>query len=117
MFFCSLLCASAFFVFIGLFAIMLRVNPHGRWRNPRRRLWTYVGLAALLSLALLAVFLVLSENAGLITFGTAVQISFPGDYLAAGTTGYLLLGLLAVALLAPIVVALILVRPDRKPKY
>lgn len=113
MFFLAYFLIAALIIAIGLFAIMLRVNPHGRWRNPRRRLLGYL-LGALAIVILGAViFTAVSTSVGLMAFGVAQDFNFPADYFAAGGAGIGLLVLLALLLLSPLALAARLQKPDK----
>jgi hypothetical protein len=113
MFYLIYFLAALLFLLIGLFAVMLRVNPYGRWRNPRQRLWRYVGGAALIVVLGAALFTALASMAGLMTFGAAQVARFPADFLAAGGSGIGLLVLAGLLAISPLALAARMQKPDK----
>ncbi|HZW04556.1 MAG TPA: hypothetical protein VFF68_11560 [Anaerolineaceae bacterium] len=106
--------AIAVMILIGLFAILLRVNPHGRWRNPRSRILGYVGTAVLVALLGIVLFTALAAWVGLMALGVVQDFNFPADFMNAGAAGWGLLALLALLVLSPLALATRFARPDKK---
>ena len=101
-------------ILIGLFAVLLRVNPHGRWRNPPRRILGYVGTAVLVALLGIVLFTALAAWVGLMSFGVVQDFNFPADFTTAGAAGWGLLALLALLVFSPLALAARFARPDKK---
>lgn len=100
-------------ILIGLFAVLLRVNPHGRWRNPRNRILGYLGTAVLVAVLGMVLFTALAAWVGLMSFGVAQDLNFPGDFTTAGAAGWGLLALLVLLVLSPLALAARFARPDK----
>jgi hypothetical protein len=88
---------------LGLLAIAQARKPIGEVRGG---LLCYSGLAALASVLGLAGFILFSMQLNLLAFGVPQDYSIPGDYLAAGPAGLLVLALGAAGMLSPLLVAL-----------
>jgi hypothetical protein len=79
----------------------------GAWWLTRRRLRPrgYAAGAWAASLIMLVLFEILSIWAGLVPYRGAGSFSYPGDYLAFGFAGWLIMLLLPAGFLAPLLIA------------
>lgn len=104
MFIGAYLCVSAFVFGLGLLALLAFVKGATMARTLRQQLIAYSAVSLTLIGLGLAAFIGFSAMAGLMRFRGAGSWSYPGDYLAAGPVGWIVMLLPLIGILSPLLI-------------
>jgi len=112
MFFGAYFCAGSFTFVLGLVALATLFDGQATMVSFRGRALRYIGLSVAISVLCLVAFVGLSYMTGLMRFGKATHWSYPGDYLAGGPLGWVLMIIPLLGVVAPLVLALLSKRQE-----
>jgi hypothetical protein len=111
MFLLAYLCSAGLILLLALVVLAVALPA------AERRLARSYGLPVLASLVTVviagALFVVLSIWSGLFTLGTVGSWNFPGDYLAAGPIGWLVILVAFAGMLSPAIIGYLIWRASR----
>lgn len=106
MFFGAYFCAGGFTFVLGLVALATLFDSQATMASFRGRVLRYIGLSFAISVLCLVAFVGLSYATGFMRFGEATHWSYPGDYLAGGPLGWILMIIPLLGVVAPPVLVL-----------
>ncbi len=112
MFFGAYFCAGSFAFVLGLIVLATLFDGQATMVSFRGRVLRYIGLSVAISVLCLVAFVGLSYATGLMRFGEAMHWSYPGDYLAGGPLGWILMIIPLLGIIAPLVLALSIKRQE-----
>lgn len=110
MLFGAYFCAGSFTFVLGLIVLATLFDGQATRVSFRGRVLRYVGLSVAISVLCLVAFVGLSYVTRLMRFGETTNWSYPGDYLASGPLGWVLMIIPLLGVVAPLVLALLLKR-------